>query len=227
MKYLSKSLIFSGYTFVVMVLIAGLYLLTAYILSRISVNQQNASEKQVRIFILTNGVHTDLVMPLRSELMDWSKEFKFENTILKDTSSKFLALGWGDKGFYLETPTWGDLTFKTAFKATFWLGKSAIHSTFYKEMKEGKNCKRIDISMKQYSLLISYIKRSLTYNSSGELQIIKTKTVYGLNDAFYEANGKYSLFNTCNTWANNGLKSCGQKASLWTPFDTGIFYQYQ
>jgi len=35
------------------------------------------------------------------------------------------------------------------------------------------------------------------------------------------------LFHTCNTWANNALKACGQKASLWTPFDTGIFYHYQ
>jgi hypothetical protein len=34
------------------------------------------------------------------------------------------------------------------------------------------------------------------------------------------------MFHTCNTWANNGLKSCGQKAALWTPFDSGIFGQY-
>lgn len=49
---------------------------------------------------------------------------------------------------------------------------------------------------------------------------------YGDHDAFYEAKGRYSLFHTCNTWANNALKACGQKACWWTPFSTGIRYQY-
>ncbi|HXU27639.1 MAG TPA: DUF2459 domain-containing protein, partial [Bacteroidia bacterium] len=49
----------------------------------------------------------------------------------------------------------------------------------------------------------------------------------GDNDSFYEAVGVYGLFYTCNTWANNGLKYCGQKACLWTPFEKGIFYQYR
>ncbi|PVD53231.1 hypothetical protein DC498_04965 [Terrimonas sp.] len=31
----------------------------------------------------------------------------------------------------------------------------------------------------------------------------------------------------CNIWANNALKACGQRASLWTALDGGIFYQYE
>ena len=45
--------------------------------------------------------------------------------------------------------------------------------------------------------------------------------------ALYEAKGKYSLFYTCNTWANDGLKSAGLKACYWTVFKGGIFDQYQ
>lgn len=43
---------------------------------------------------------------------------------------------------------------------------------------------------------------------------IPTDAVYGINDAFYDAKGKYSFFETCNTWANDGLKEAGQKARL-------------
>jgi 3-dehydroquinate synthetase len=57
-------------------------------------------------------------------------------------------------------------------------------------------------------------------------QFIKTEAVYGEFDAFYEANGNYHLFHTCNTWANNGLKAAHQKAAIWTPFESGIFYHY-
>ena len=46
-------------------------------------------------------------------------------------------------------------------------------------------------------------------------------------DAFYDAKGSYNLTRTCNTWTNNALKAAGLKACLWTPFDSGIFWQYR
>ena len=51
--------------------------------------------------------------------------------------------------------------------------------------------------------------------------------MYGNSDAFYDATGSYSLFHTCNSWTNNALKAAGMKASVWTPFDKGIFHQYK
>lgn len=207
-------------------LLIGIYWISAYSLSRISVNREKETKNEVSIFIITNGVHTDLVMPVKNEQIDWSKEIKFENTIKKDTVMKYIALGWGDKGFYLETPTWADLKFSTAFKAAFALSSSAIHATFYKGMKEGKDCVKINISKEQYSRLIKYIQSSFKADSKGHYINIKSNANYGADDTFYEAKGSYSLFHTCNTWANKGLKECGQRACLWTPFDTGIFYQY-
>jgi len=208
------------------ILFVGLYLLSAYILSRIRVDKEADDSKDVTIYIKTNGVHTDIVVPVKNEQMDWSQDIRFENTVSKDSVEKFVAFGWGDKGFYLETPTWGDLTFKTAFKAAFALSTAAIHATFYKEIKEGKDCVKINISKQQYQRLITYITRSFKRDASRKVIYIKTNAVYGKDDAFYDAGGSYSLFHTCNTWSNNALKKCGQKACLWTPFDTGIFYQY-
>jgi uncharacterized protein (TIGR02117 family) len=198
-----------------------IYLFSAYCLSRITIDEETNTKEEIAIFILTNGVHTDLVVPVKTELYDWSKEVKFSNTLSKDTSYNFLAMGWGDKGFYLETPEWKDL------KAAFALGNTAIHTTYYKTMSVGKNCKKIIISKEQYQRLINYIKDSFQKDKDGHFINIVTKVVYGKNDAFYEANGSYSMFHTCNTWANTGLKNCGQKCCLWTPFDTGIFLKYK
>jgi uncharacterized protein (TIGR02117 family) len=209
----------------IIILIPCQYLSAAYVLSRIETGGGN-SGNDVTMYILTNGVHTDLVVPLKNEQMDWSRDVRFENTVSKDTTAQFVAFGWGDKGFYLETPTWADLKFTTAFKAAFGLSTSALHTTFYKEMRESETCRKITISKQQYGQLVSYIKDTFTPDKNGRTQYIKTTANYGKWDAFYEANGTYSLFHTCNTWANNGLKKCGQKASLWTPFDTGIFYHY-
>ena len=216
-----------GLTIGSIVLIFGLYMLAAYSLSRISVDREESGAGEITIFILSNGVHTDLVVPVNSEGMDWRNDFRFDDTVGKDTLAKFVGLGWGDRGFYLETPTWADLRFSVAFKADFGLGSTAIHATFFKGLQENQSCKKIVITKTQYARLVNYINMTLMRNSGGNTINIPTKANYGKDDAFYEAQGSYGLFYTCNTWANDGLKACGQKACWWTPFDTGIFYQYE
>lgn len=204
-----------------------LYVLSACLLSRISVAKEPGTAADVAIYIYTNGVHTDIVLPVKNELYSWSKNIRFENTISKDTTEKYIAFGWGDKGFYLNTPAWAQLKFSVAFKAAFALSTSAIHATFYKSLQENADCKRILISNKQYTRLIKYVQSSFKLDSTNNVIHIKTTANYNNYDAFYEAKGKYNIFCTCNTWANNALKACGQKACLWTPFDTGIFEQYK
>jgi uncharacterized protein (TIGR02117 family) len=226
LKIALKTFKIIGITILALAGLIGIYLLSAYVLSRIGVDKESQTQNDIPVYILTNGVHTDLVVPIKTDQIDWSKEVKFANTVGKDSLFEYVGFGWGDKGFYLETPTWADLKASTAFKAAFALSTSAIHATFHKDMIEGADCVRINISKELYSRLVRYIQDSFRTDSTGHLMYIQTNANYGKEDAFYEAKGSYHLFHTCNTWANNGLKSCGQKASLWTPFDTGIFYQY-
>jgi len=204
-----------------------LYLGLAWLLSRIPVRAEKNTQPDITIYLKSNGVHTDLAVPVKTAAYDWSQSILYQNTRSGDTTFSYIAFGWGDKGFYLETPTWSDLKASTAFKAAFGLSNTAIHATFYHTLKENKKCVRITISNEQYQRLISFINRSLQTDSTGKPIVIPTEARYGNNDAFYEAKGRYSLFHTCNTWTNNALKACGQKACLWTPFDSGILYQYR
>ena len=212
---------------VIFLLIIGVYILCALLLPKITIEKEKNDRTEIEIFILTNGVHTDIVLPINNKLIDWSKKIKFENTIKKDSTAKYVALGWGDKGFYLETPEWSDLKASVAFKAATGLGSSAIHATFYKNLKQSETCRKILISENQYLRLVKYIDRSFIKDAQQNYINIKTSANYGKNDAFYEASGSYSIFHTCNTWANNSLKSCGQKCCFWTPLDTEIFAKYK
>ena len=204
-----------------------IYLIAVFLLPKITVNQESNTKPEVEIHILTNGVHTDIVMPTKNDQIDWSQHVKFTNTKIADSTYKYLAMGWGDKGFYLETPEWSDLKASVAFKAASGLSTTAIHATYYKTLKEGDDCKKIMISKEQYDRLIKYINDSFQKDPSGNFLAIKTNANYGKTDAFYEANGSYSLFHTCNTWANKGLKESGQKCCYWTATDSGIFSKYK
>lgn len=202
------------------------YLGVVTLLSYITVTGEiRKVKKDVSIYILTNGVHTDIVLPLKNEHFDWSKQVNPADTKSKDTSFNYVAMGWGDKGFYLETPTWADLKVSTALKATTGISTSAMHVTFYKNMKENASCKKIQISSENYNKLIAYLNKSFQ-TQSGKFLKIETDAVYGKTDVFYEAKGSYSLFYTCNSWANQALKAANQKAALWTITDTGIFRHY-
>lgn len=219
-RFTLKSILF-------LLLFLMLYVFIAFILSVIPVNSDQTDEvDQYTIYIKSNGVHTDLVLPVRTDVKDWSEKIKFEHIKSKDSTHRFIAFGWGDKGFYLDTPEWSDLKFSTAFKAAFHLGTSAMHTTFYKQINESENCVRIAISKEQYQKLTAFIEASFQYDTAG-IPIFIQATTYGKNDSFYEAQRTYSLFYTCNTWANQALKNAGLKAAVWTPADKGIFYHYQ
>ncbi len=212
---------------VVIVGLVAVYVIAGLSLPYITIPAEPDGGNEVTSYILSNGVHTDIVVPVRTSDMDWSNDVSFTNTTGNDSTAQWIGFGWGDKGFYLETPTWGDLTAHVAFKAMFGLGNSAMHATFHQKIEEGPLCKRIRMSRTQYRRLVTYIRNSFAYDAQGRTQAIVTHANYGSTDAFYEGVGSYSLFHTCNGWANDALKASGQKACLWTPLDTGILRQYE
>jgi uncharacterized protein (TIGR02117 family) len=223
---LKKILRLIGWTLAGLGAFVFVYLLAAWTLARIPLDGEPANGHDVSIYILTNGVHTDIVVPARNQLMDWTKQVRYANTGSNDTSQSFLAMGWGDKGFYLETPTWAELKPSVAFKAATGLSTTAIHATYHSVMRIGDSCRRITISARQYRKLIQYISSSFQKDPDGHFIHIKTNANYGDSDAFYEAKGSYSMFHTCNSWVNKGLKATGLRSCLWTPFDTGLFLLY-
>ncbi|MCP2026034.1 uncharacterized protein (TIGR02117 family) [Flavobacterium sp. HSC-32F16] len=224
---LKKSFKFLGWTIFGIFSFLVLYVVSVYLISKITVNSNADLIKQQRtvpIYILSNGVHTDIVVPVKNEIKDWRNQIQFNQTQSKDSLMNYIGFGWGDKGFYLDTPEWSDLKASTALKAAFGVSSSAMHTTFFKQLKEGDDCKRILISEENYQNLVNYISNS--FSDPIHPQWIEGHS-YGKKDAFYEAKGSYSLFYTCNTWANNALKAANQKASLWTVYDKGIFCHYK
>ncbi len=177
-------------------------------------------EKPIEIYLSTNGVHTDFVLPISNEIVDWKTKINWANE-----KSHWLAFGWGDKGFYLNTPEWSDLKISTAFNAISGLGESAMHVTSYSNFKSDNSSVKIKLTKEQYQLLVNYIIASFLSENDSFRKV--ENSTYTNFDAFYDAKGSYSLFYTCNTWVNQGLKQINQKAALWTLHDQGIFRHYK
>ena len=181
---------------------------------------KSKADKDIKIFLRTNGVHADLVLPFQNQLEDWSGSFPAGDFVTQKRT-EWIAFGWGDKGFYLDTPTWSDLKASTAIKALFMPSPTAMHVTLYDFTPSiNERTREIWISNEQYQELVSYIKSS--FEKDPNYLKIDTEGYPGHNDAFYEAKGSYTLFLTCNEWANKGLKQIGLQTALWSPFDWGM-----
>ncbi|WP_410879264.1 TIGR02117 family protein [Myroides sp. DW712] len=202
----------------------GVYVGVFYLLSlwphRENTAIENQEEKEIIIYLSTNGVHTDFVLPATTATQDWQSKFDFQGRVVR-----WVAFGWGDRGFYIDTPTWSDLRATTALQALSGLGASAMHVTTYAVFTAGENRVKLTLTPKEYQTLVHYIDASFE-KEHGMYKPIEVQG-YEVTDAFYEARGSYSLFYTCNTWVNQGLKQCKQKAALWTLHDQGIFRHYQ
>ena len=205
-----------------MAVLVALYVGAAATLMWWPVNTKGASElPRIEAYVLTNGVHTDLVLPVRSATIDWRTHFGPQDAKAPPPEADFVAIGWGDRDFYLHTPTWADLTLRRAVGALFGANASLLHVTWLTRAQLRHGAFAMPLSERQYLALAAHVHDSLPVGRAVALP----GAGYGTNDAFYEAVGSYNLFETCNTWTGRGLRRAGVPVSRWTPFDFNVVGQ--
>jgi len=167
------------------------------------------------VYISGNGVHLDIIVPV--ERLNTS--FLSQLELLPGT--RFVAFGWGDKEFYINTPEWSDLTLPVAFRAVFLKSESAMHVTCLP--RSFPSWEKIALCEWQMERLNSYIQNSFKKDESGHLMKLSFEG-YSAYDSFYDARGSFSLFRTCNVWVGSALKEIEVKTSVWSPFEFGILF---
>ncbi len=205
-----------------------LYLIVAAVLSVIPVNSKAPVASQgIAVYITTNGVHADFTLPVVTPAVDWRELMLLEDYRGANPSFQYIAFGWGDKGFYLQTPQWKDLTLSTAVHALLLPSPTAMHVTYLRHPPPpGADSRKLYLSQAQYQQLVAYILAGFSKGEKNGLILID-HAGYTTYDNFYEANGSYSLLYTCNNWVNEGLKKIGIKTAVWSPFDKGIMYHLE
>ena len=212
LKIMLKSVLYS-------LIIPVLYLIISLIFISITINKKDKTTIcENTIYLHTNGIHLNVILPKEN----------IEINLLKDLNlsdiEKYASFGWGDENFYINTPTWNDLTFGNAFQAMFFKSTTLMHVTRYK--RKQTDWIKIDINENELKNLNKYIFETFKKNETGNIIILRNKG-YSKTDDFYHAKGYYSIFKTCNSWVNKGFKESGLKSCYWTPFDFGLINKYK
>ena len=212
-----------GKTLAALLAVLLAYLLAAFTLGSIVLTPERHGRRDITLYLLDNGVHTDLALPLVNDTYDWTTFIRPEDARDTAFAPAYVAFGWGDRAFYLETPHWRDLKATTAWNAISGQGATIIHATFLPPLRETAHSIAIPVSRDEYQALVASIRDQFVLH---EGRAVVAAPAYGDNDTFYAARGHYSLFHTCNSWTNRRLSDAGLKHVLWTPFAHSLMRVY-
>ena len=116
--------------FLFLMAIPALYLAIALLLTFITTENRDVCTRDKLIYLSTNGVHADVIIPVRDLSPELQTDLEF------DSSHNYIAFGWGDRNFYLNTPEWSDLTVNTALNAAFLKSETLMHVTHFRSVSK-------------------------------------------------------------------------------------------
>jgi uncharacterized protein (TIGR02117 family) len=170
-------------------------------------------QRGVRIFVESNGIHVGLVMPKVAAGVDW-RGWAPARDLADPRYAGFdhVAIGWGERAFYLETPTWADVKPSTILAAAIGSDRTLMHVEHVPAPAAGDTSVRaIMLRPDEYRRLAAFVQAS--FAPAGTVH-----RGYGGYDAFYTARGHYSAVRTCNAWTGEALRRAGVRVGRWTPF---------
>lgn len=174
----------------------------------------------VRIHVESNGIHVGIIVPKVAAGVDWRPLLAASH--LRDpryAGFDHAGFGWGEAKFYVETPTWRDLSPATVAAAAIGSAHTLVHVDHVPAPGPGRDVRTLVLTPGQYRRLARYIRASMAERPA-------VRPGYWRNDAFYTGTGRYSAIRTCNAWAGDALRYAGVRVGAWTPFPVTVLWWF-
>ena len=200
-----------------------LYLLAAWFGSSLPRNADwTQPDDGIRIMIESNGVHTGIVMPVVSSEHDWRSNFPAAGHP-RDSDGwvpTHVAIGWGEKEVFLNTPTWADLKASTVLRVLLRGGDAIMRVGLYVNPRPSRYHREMTLRPDEYRALVARIEASLPKVEPGTRR--RTYESYERDASNFDALGRYTPLYTCNQWVSDVLGDAGIKTGRWTPLAGGV-----
>ena len=171
-----------------------------------------APARGVTIFVESNGIHTDLVMPKLAEGVDW-RDLARPQDLRDPRYARFdhVAIGWGEKAFFLQTRQWRDVRPGIVLGAALGSEETLLHVEHLPPPRPAEDVRAVVLRPDEYRRLAAFVRASVAPGG-------RHYPGYDNNDAFLDARGRYSAVRTCNAWTGEALRAAGVRVGRWTPF---------
>lgn len=186
------------------------------VLSRAAVNGDwRPPARGVAVFVEDNGIHTSLVLPKRAAGVDLSTIFPPGHLRQRRYGDwRHVAVSWGERGFFVGTPTWWDVRPGTVIRAAIGSDATVLHVEHVAPPTAGPSVRRVVLRPREYRRLVAFVLASMRPGTA--------MAGYGGYDAFYPATGRYDAVHTCNAWTGRALAFAGVRIGRWTPVSGAV-----
>jgi uncharacterized protein (TIGR02117 family) len=201
---------------------ALLFLLSVWIGPLITRNAHwSEPERGVTIMIGDNGIHTEIFMPIVTDIVDWRDHFPPQAVDNPSPRFTHVSLSWGERTFFLETPSWSELDPLIGISALLG-GEALFRAAFYADPLPDGDLRPLRLREEEYRRLVAGLTAQLP-----EPEVRRVYPGYGSHDFFTTALGRYHVANTCNQWTSDRLAAAGVRAGLWTPLPGGVMRHFE
>ncbi|SDG77634.1 MULTISPECIES: DUF2459 domain-containing protein [unclassified Duganella] len=169
------------------------------------------------IYLVQYGWHTALLLDGASALAH-SKKLAAD---FHDT--RYLLVGWGDGEYFVSEHAPWSKAVKALVASDYPALQVGERSTNPPLGAQARDIVALAITEHGYQQLVEYIDRSIAADAGGKPIYLGTPGEHP--DRFYRATGNYSVFNNCNSWMSDALRTAGLPVSSFNLTARGVFEQ--
>lgn len=195
------------------------YVVAAFLGAFIPNGKSGGGSGDIEVHLVSGPIHFDVLIPATPVTLETFSFLEDAGVPISMTGVEWILVGWGARGFYIETKNFSDMKVRTVAQAVF--GDAAVmHFAAVGNIDKIKTEKLL-LSAPEYEALLS--------NLMGELQSFDAieNAGYTNTDAFFSAKGHFNIFRTCNVWLAKVFRDTGLRFGVWTPVPLSIALSHQ
>ena len=176
----------------------------------------------MRMALARGPIHYDLLLPMTDALRADYGFAEAQGVPVRDPRVRYLIVGWGSKAFYTSTDTYADMNLGSIWPAV--TGDDAtLHLDVAGNVTGVPGLTWIHLSETQLLAMEAAIAATFSRDTDGN-PILLNAAPFGPTDAFYAAEGRFNILNTCNVWIGHMLRAAGLDFGRWTPTPQSVAF---
>jgi len=163
----------------------------------------------VEIGLIAGPIHYDLLLPTTPETRVALGFAAVADVPIDAAGVEHILIGWGARDFYTSAGSFAQMEPGPIWRAVTG-DASVLRIDVFGSIDPQADYPRLTLDPAQYDALLQAIAATATERAIPGAGHTPT-------DGFVEAQGRFHIFRTCNTWISDVLRAAGVPMGLWTP----------
>ncbi len=168
----------------------------------------------IEVLLYKGPIHNDFLIPAIPEARAAFGFAEQQGMPVDDPRLRWFVVGWGARAFYTSMGEYGDVTAQALLKAITG-DTAAIRIDSVGALRPDLDVLSLKMTEVEFTRFLSAINAS--FKQSDDQTRLPIDAQLTGTDVFYEAEGTFNIFVTCNTWIGRILRDTGFQFGYWTP----------